>query len=54
MNNDVLPTSTMMFVDPSPFTTDNSKGVQFNDFMYIIQSAVELNGDFGDENHPTM
>ena len=54
MNNDVLPTSTMMFVDPSNFTTDNSTGVQFNDFMYIIQSAVELNGDFGTEDHPTM
>ena len=44
----------MMFIDPSPFTTDNSTGVQFTDFMYIIQSAVELNGEFGTEDHPTM
>lgn len=53
-NNDILPTSTMMFVDPSQFTTDSSTGVQFNDFMYIIQSAVELDGDFGSEDKPKM
>ena len=53
-NNDVLPTSTMMFVDPSDFTTDNTAGVQFKDFMYIIQSAVELDGEFGSEDKPKM
>lgn len=52
--NDILPTSTMMFIDPSKFTTDNSTGVQFNDFMYIIQSAVELDGEFGTEDKPKM
>ena len=53
-NNDILPTSTMMFIDPSRFTTDNSTGVQFDSFMYIIQSAVELDNDFGSEDKPKM
>ena len=53
-NNDILPTSTMMFVDPRPFTSNNSDGVQFNEFMYIIQSSVKLNGDFGTEDKPKM
>ena len=53
-NNDILPTSTMMFIDPSQFTTDNSTGVKFDSFMYIIQSAVELDNDFGSEDKPKM
>lgn len=53
-NNDILPTSTMMFTDPSQFTTDNSTGVKFDSFMYIIQSAVELDNDFGSEDKPKM
>ena len=53
-NNDVLPTSTMMFIDPSDFTSNNSTGVQFDSFMYIIQSAVELDNDFGSEDKPKM
>lgn len=52
--NDVLPTSTMMFINPAPFTNNNKDGVQFNDFMYIIQSAVELDGEFGTEDKPKM
>ena len=52
--NDILPTSTMMFVDPSNFTSDNTNGVQFHDFMYIIQSAVKLDGDFGTEDKLKM
>ena len=52
--NDIIPTSTMMFIDPSEFTTDRSDGVQFNDFMYIIQSSVQLDGDFGSEDKPKM
>lgn len=53
-NNDILPTSTMMFIDPSDFTTNQSTGVQFDSFMYIIQSAVELDNDFGSEDKPKM
>ena len=53
-NNDILPTSTMMFIDPSDFTSNNSTGVQFDSFMYIIQSAVELDNDFGSEDKPKM
>lgn len=53
-NNDILPTTTMMFIDPTNFTTDYSTGVQFNDFMYIIQSSVKLDGDFGSEDKPKM
>ena len=53
-NNDILPTSTMMFIDPSHFTTDNSTGVKFDSFMYIIQSAVELDNDFGSVDKPKM
>lgn len=53
-NNDILPTSTMMFIEPSDFTTNNSTGVQFDSFMYIIQSAVELDNDFGSEDKPKM
>ena len=53
-NNDVLPTSTMMFIDPSDFTNNNSNGVRFDSFMYIIQSAVELDNDFGSEDKPKM
>ena len=52
--NDILPTSTMMFIDPSEFTNGNGDGVQFNDFMYIIQSSVKLDGDFGTEDKPKM
>ena len=53
-NNDILPTSTMMFIDPSDFTSNHSTGVQFDSFMYIIQSAVELDNDFGSEDKPKM
>ena len=53
-NNDILPTSTMMFIDPSDFTSNNSNGVMFDSFMYIIQSAVELDNDFGSEDKPKM
>ena len=53
-NSDILPTSTMMFIDPSDFTNNNSNGVQFDSFMYIIQSAVELDNDFGSEDKPKM
>ena len=53
-NNDILPTSTMMFVDPKQFTSNNSDGVQFHDFMYVIQSAVELDDEFGTEDKPKM
>lgn len=54
MNDDILPTSTMMFIDPSRFTSNNSTGVKFDSFMYIIQSAVELDNDFGSEDKPKM
>ena len=54
MNDDILPTSTMMFIDPSDFTSNNSNGVKFDSFMYIIQSAVELDNDFGSEDKPKM
>ena len=54
LNNDILPTSTMMFIDPSDFTSDHSTGVKFDSFMYIIQSAVELDNDFGSEDKPKM
>ena len=54
LNNDILPTSTMMFIDPSDFTNNNSNGVKFDSFMYIIQSAVELDNDFGSEDKPKM
>ena len=54
MNDDILPTSTMMFIDPSDFTSNHSTGVQFDSFMYIIQSAVELDNDFGSEDKPKM
>lgn len=54
MNDDILPTSTMMFIEPSRFTSNNSTGVQFDSFMYIIQSAVELDNDFGSEDKPKM
>lgn len=53
-NNDIIATSTMFFTDPHPFTTNNTDGVNFNDVMYIIQSAVDLEGDFGSEDKPKM
>lgn len=53
-NNDIIATSTMFFTDPKPFTTDNTNGVNFLDVMYIIQSAVKLDGDFGTEDKPKM
>lgn len=61
-NNDTLPTSTMRFVDPRTFIkqkdgvaeADYVEGVDFNDVMYIIQSAVKLDGDFGNEDKPKM
>ena len=61
-NNDTLPTSTMRFVDPRSWvkqeegvTPDDSvAGVDFNEVVYIIQSAVELDGDFGSEDKPKM
>lgn len=61
-NNDILPTSTMRFIDPRAFvrqeygvTTDDAvAGVDFNDVMYIIQSAVDLTADFGSEDRPKM
>ena len=53
-NNDIIATSTMFFTDPHPFTTNNTDGVNFNDVMYIIQSAVKLDGDFGSEDKPKM
>lgn len=53
-NNDVIETSTMMFTDPKPFTSDNKNGVSFINVMYIIQSAVKLSGNFGTEDKPKM
>lgn len=53
-NNDVITTKTMMFTDPKPFTTNNTNGVNFLNVMYIIQSAVKLDGDFGSEDKPKM
>lgn len=53
-NNDIIATSTMFFTDPKPFTTDNTNGVNFLDVMYIIQSAVKLDVDFGTEDKPKM
>lgn len=61
-NNDTLPTTTMRFVDPRAWvkqadgvTPDDSvAGVDFNEVMYIIQSAVDLTGDFGSEDKPKM
>lgn len=53
-NNDIIATSTMFFTDPRPFTTDNTNGVNFLNVMYIIQSAVKLDGDFGTEDKPKM
>ena len=53
-NNDIIATSTMFFTDPKPFTTDNTNGVNFLNVMYIIQSAVKLDGDFGTEDKPKM
>ena len=61
-NNDTLPTSTMRFVDPRSWVEqeegvtpeDSVAGVDFNEVVYIIQSAVELDGDFGSEDKPKM
>ena len=53
-NNDIIATNTMFFIDPKPFTTDNTNGVNFLNVMYIIQSAVKLDGDFGSEDKPKM
>lgn len=61
-NNDTLPTSTMRFVDPRSWvkqedgvTPDDSvAGVDFNEVVYIIQSAVDLTSDFGTEDKPKM
>ena len=53
-NNDIIETSTMMFTNPKPFTSDNQNGVSFLNVMYIIQSAVKLSGSFGTENKPKM
>lgn len=53
-NNDVIGTSTMFFTNPRPYTTNDSKGVNFNEVMYIIQSAVKLDGEFGTEDKPKM
>ena len=53
-NNDIIATSTMFFTNPKPFTTDNTNGVSFLNVMYIIQSAVKLDGDFGTEDKPKM
>lgn len=52
--NDILPTSTMMFINPNHFTNNNKDGLQFDEFMYIIQSSVKLDGDFGTEDKPKM
>lgn len=53
-NNDVISTSTMFFTDPKLFTSNNQAGVDFNEVMYIIQSAVKLDGEFGTEDKPKM
>ena len=61
-NNDTLPTSTMRFVDPRSWVVqkegtlpeDSVAGVDFNEVMYIIQSAVDLTADFGSEDKPKM
>lgn len=61
-NNDTLQTTTMKFVDPRSWvkqvdgvTPDDSvAGVDFNEVMYIIQSAVDLTDDFGTEDKPKM
>lgn len=49
-NSDMLSTSSMMFTNP----TTLGGGVRFSEFMYVIQSAVKLDGDFGNENAPKM
>lgn len=52
-NSDVLETSSMMFTNP----TTLGGGVVFNDFYYVVQSAVVLDGDvtqFGNEDAPKM
>jgi hypothetical protein len=61
-NNDTLPTSTMKFVDPRSWVRqeegvtpdDYVAGVDFNEVVYIIQSAVDLTAEFGTEDKPKM
>lgn len=52
-NDDTLATTTMRFINPDPFS-DNDGGVSFSECVYIIQSAVQLDGDFGTEDKPKM
>ena len=52
-NTDALANSTMMFVNPESL----GAGLKFDEFYYVIQSAVQLDGDvsnFGTEDKPKM
>ena len=49
-NDDTLATSSMMFTDPTLL----GGGVNFGACSYVIQSAVKLDGDFGNEDNPKM
>ena len=49
-NTDTLATSSMMFSDP----TGLGGGVKWGEFVYLIQSAVKLDGKFGSEDAPQM
>ena len=54
-NDDTLATSTMQFIDPSNFSNaDGGLSFQYGEGVYIIQSAVQLDGDFGTEDKPKM
>ena len=49
-NSDTLATSSMMFTDPKML----GGGINFGSCSYVIQSAVKLDGDFGNEDNPKM
>lgn len=49
-NDDTLATSSMMFTDPTML----GAGINFGACSYVIQSAVKLYGDFGNEDNPKM
>lgn len=52
-NDDTLATTTMRFINPGNYSNAEG-GVSFSECVYIIQSAVQLDGDFGTEDKPKM
>lgn len=54
-NDDTLATSTMRFINPELFSNDDGGlSFQYGEGVYIIQSAVQLDADFGTEDKPKM